>query len=61
MATGEVTTAEASGTEVDVPTGPVECRTMMRNLESKPSNPFVLAEKEISSIICKLKIQRLEL
>ena len=42
-----MTKTEVSDTEVDGPTGPVERRAMMRNLESRPSNPFVLAEKEI--------------
>ena len=53
---GEVMKAEVSCTEADVPTGPDERRAMTRNLESRPPNPFVLAEKEnISSIICKSK------
>ena len=58
---GEVMKAEVSCTEADVPTGPDGRRAMTRNLESRPPNPFVLAEKEnISSIICKLK-PRIEL
>ena len=43
---GEVMKAEVSCTEADVPTGPDERRAMTRNLESRPPNPFVLAEKE---------------
>ena len=53
---GGVTKTEVSDTEVDGPIGPAERRAMMRSLESRPPNPFVLAEKEnISSIICKSK------
>ena len=56
-----MTKTEVSDTEVDGPIGPAERRAMMRSLESRPLNPFVLAEKEnISSIICKLK-PRIEL
>ena len=51
-----MTKTEVSDTEVDGPLGPAEHRAMMRSLESRPPNPFVLAEKEnISSIICKSK------
>ena len=58
---GEVMKAEVSCTEADVPTGPDGRRAMTRNLESRPPNPFVLAEKEnILSIICKSK-PRIEL
>ena len=51
-----MTKTEVSDTEVDGPIDPSERRAVTRSLESRPPNPFVLAEKEnISSIICKSK------
>ena len=41
-----MTKTEVSDTEVDGPTGLIERRAMARNFESRPPNPFVLAEKE---------------